>query len=144
VKVIALIGESCVGKSTLAAALKDRLGAKVYAGKDYLRLAKDEAAARLAFAALLRDATEPLVYVVSEKDQVDLLPEVCARVLMTAPIEVIKERFAARTGGKLPPAVAAMLEKKHGAFDDAKHDILLQCGAYETDEACARIAALLG
>lgn len=38
--VIALIGESCTGKSTLAGMLKEKLGALVFSGKDYLRLAK--------------------------------------------------------------------------------------------------------
>ena len=35
--VIAIFGESCTGKSTLARALKERLGGEVYTGKDYLR-----------------------------------------------------------------------------------------------------------
>lgn len=38
--VIAIFGESCTGKSTLARALKERLGGEVYTGKDYLRMAK--------------------------------------------------------------------------------------------------------
>lgn len=39
---ITIFGESCTGKSTLADALKERTGAQVYSGKDYLRLAKSE------------------------------------------------------------------------------------------------------
>ena len=41
--VIGVIGESCTGKSTLADKLKCLLPAEVYTGKDYLRLAKNEA-----------------------------------------------------------------------------------------------------
>jgi len=141
--VVALMGGSCVGKTTLADALRERLRAKVYAGRDYLRLAKGEAEARRAFAALLEGAAEPVVYIISEPDQLDLLPENCVRALMTAPVEAVKERFAARMGGKLPPPVAAMLEKKHGAFDGARRDLLLKSGEYEVGEACARIAALM-
>ena len=37
---IAIIGESCTGKSTLADKLKQDFNAAVYTGKDYLRLAK--------------------------------------------------------------------------------------------------------
>ncbi len=43
--VIGIVGESCTGKSALADKLKCLLNAEVYTGRDYLRLAKDEAAA---------------------------------------------------------------------------------------------------
>ena len=52
--VIALIGESCTGKSTLAGMLKEKLGALVFSGKDYLRLAKGEGDARQAFCSRMR------------------------------------------------------------------------------------------
>lgn len=47
--VIGIIGESCTGKSTLSDKLKSLLGAEVYTGKDYLRLAKNEAIAKKLF-----------------------------------------------------------------------------------------------
>ena len=40
--VIGIIGESCTGKSTLAKKLQSILGADIYTGKDYLRLAKND------------------------------------------------------------------------------------------------------
>lgn len=40
--VIALMGDNCVGKSTIAECLKQKLNAEVFSGKDYLRLAKNE------------------------------------------------------------------------------------------------------
>ena len=43
---VAIFGESCTGKSTLAGMLKERLGGEIWTGKDYLRLAKDEAGAK--------------------------------------------------------------------------------------------------
>ena len=141
--VIALIGESFTGKSTLANALKEQLGAEVYSGKDYLRLAKSEAEAKQKFQALLSAHIEPntatLIYVISEKEHIALLPKGALRVLVTAELPVIQERFARRTGGKLPPPLAAMLEKKHGMFDAEPHDILIKSGEMSTDAACAAI-----
>lgn len=138
--VVALIGESCVGKSTLAGLLRERCGAQIYAGKDYLRLSKSAPEARRAFAALLAGAEAPMVYVVSEADQLALLPDHCTRVLMTAPLDVIKERFARRMGGSLPPPVAGMLERKHGLFDDTRRDISLAHGECDPAAACEEIA----
>ena len=43
---IAIIGESCTGKTTLAQMLKEKLNAQFFAGKDYLRLAKNETIAK--------------------------------------------------------------------------------------------------
>ena len=46
---IAVIGENCVGKSTLVNKLNQKLKAKVYSGKDYLRLEKNSALALSTF-----------------------------------------------------------------------------------------------
>ncbi len=54
--VIGIIGESCTGKTTLADKLKCLLHAEVYTGKDYLRLAKNEAAAKKLFQKKLDEA----------------------------------------------------------------------------------------
>ena len=102
---IAIFGESCTGKSTLAEELKRALHAKVYTGKDYLRLDKSEEGAKAAFVSLLSRAAngeENLIYVISEPEHLALLPERCLRVGMTAPLEEICRRFAARTGGPFP------------------------------------------
>ena len=55
------------------------------------------------------------------------------RILVTAPLDVIQERFAKRTGGKLPPPVAAMLARKHGSFDGEPHDLRVENGQADTD-----------
>ena len=47
--VIALFGDSCTGKSTIAAALAPSLSAEVFSGKDYLKLAKSESVAAALF-----------------------------------------------------------------------------------------------
>ena len=54
--VIGIFGESCVGKSALAELLKEKIGAQVYSGKDYLRLSKSESIAKKLFAKKLQDA----------------------------------------------------------------------------------------
>lgn len=145
--VIALIGESCTGKSTIADALREKLGAAVYSGRDYLRLAKNEAEAKEKFRAALAAAAEPggnaVIYVISEKEHLPLLPEGALRVLVTAELAVIVERFARRMGGKLPPPVAAMLERKHGMFDAEPHAIHIKSGEMGPDAACAAILAKL-
>ena len=124
---VALIGESCVGKSTIAAELCKSLGGEVYSGKDYLRFAKSESEAKAVFAARLHERAASkinhAVYVVSEPEQLSLLPEKCLRVVVTAGLETIKSRFASRMGGKLPPPVEAMLVKKHGMFDSIPNDL---------------------
>lgn len=142
---IALIGESCTGKSTLAEELKKALGAEVYGGRDYLRFAKAEAAAKTAFSerlsALTASKREHAVYVVSEPEHLALLPKECLRVLVTASMETIKTRFAARMGGRLPPPVESMLEKRHGQFDAFTHDLAIDSDAESASAAAARILA---
>lgn len=138
--VIAIFGESCVGKSTLASALKERLSAEIYAGKDYLRLAKNESIAQKLFRKKLEEAVSGanLIYVISEKEHLSLLPEGAVRVLMTADLEKILERFAVRMHGNLPVPVKTMLEKKHGCFDNEVRTFLVHNGI-GVEDICTRI-----
>ena len=78
--VIALFGDSCTGKSTMAEKLSHALSAEVFSGKDYLKLAKSESMAAALFKKKLC-GEEPIIYVISEKEQLALLPEGCVRVL---------------------------------------------------------------
>lgn len=121
---IAVFGESCTGKSTLANALAAKYGAEIITGKDYLRLAKNETIAKKLFQKKLAEAVtgENLIYVIAEKEHLNFLPEGCIRILVTADLETIKERFARRMRGNLPAPVAAMLERNHGCFDNVAHD----------------------
>ncbi len=135
--VIGIIGESCTGKSTLAERLQTELNAQVFSGKDYLRLAKNEAIAKKLFCKKLEDALkgESVIYVIAEKEQLSLLPEGAIRILVTAELETIKARFAQRMHGNLPAPVATMLEKKHGCFDTEPHDIHVHSEKQNSDAA---------
>ena len=141
---IAIFGENCTGKSTLAGRLKEELDAEIYTGKDYLRLAKDEASAQKLFRERLRDAVagNSLIYVISEKEHLSLVPDGAVRVLVTAELSEIKERFAARMHGQLPPPVAAMLERKHGCFDSEPCGCHLISGQTDVDGLCAQILSM--
>ena len=132
--VIGIFGENCTGKSTLAEKLRECINARIYTGKDYLRLEKNEAAAEETFRAMLREAVagENIIYVISEKEHLSLLPGGCVRVLATA-------GFAERMRGNLPAPVAAMLERNHGCFDMEPHDMEVVSGQTDLDEACGRI-----
>lgn len=74
--VIAIIGESCTGKSTLAERLQKRLNAQVFSGKDYLRLAKNEAIAKAMFAKKLAAAVAGEHVISGQTD----LEQVCRKV----------------------------------------------------------------
>jgi len=142
--VIAIFGESCVGKSTLAAMLRKKLNAQVFTGKDYLRLAKNEAIAKKMFSNLLIDAIdgENIIYVISEREHMSFIPEGAIRVLVTAELDVIKSRFSERMGGVLPKPVEMMLEKKHGCFDRERCDIHIKSGVNSPEEIIRQIKAI--
>ena len=143
---ITIFGESCTGKSTLAGALKERTGVEVFSGKDYLRLAKSEGVAKALFQKQLRGAAAgegDLIYVIAEPELLSLVPEGGVRVLVTADLDEIKSRFTARMGGTLPSPVAAMLERKHGCFDQMPHDVHMASGADGVEMVCERILALI-
>ena len=133
--VIGIFGESCTGKSTLGAKIAASFPCEVYTGKDYLRLAKNENIAKAMFQKKLTAAVngEHIIYVISEKAHLSLLPAGALRILVTADIEQIKSRFAQRMGGDLPAPVAAMLERKHGCFDAEPHDIRAVSGETDLD-----------
>ena len=139
--VIGIIGESCTGKSTLADRIAAAFPCDVYTGKDYLRLAKNENIAKVMFQKKLTAAVkgENIIYVISEKEHLSLLPEGALRILVTADLELIKSRFAQRMRGNLPAPVAAMLEKKYGCFDAVSHDIHVVSGETDLDAVVTEI-----
>lgn len=133
--VIGIIGESCTGKSTLAEKISASFPCEVFTGKDYLRLAKNENIAKVMFQKKLTAALtgENIIYVIAEKEHLQLLPEGALRILATADLETIKARFTQRMHGNLPVSVAAMLEKKHGCFDAEPHDLHVISGETDLD-----------
>ena len=84
-----------------------------------------------------------ILYVISEKELLALLPDSCIRVLITASLDTIKTRFSARMHGNLPAPVAAMLERKYGQFEKEAHDLRIDTDLTSSEEACAQILALL-
>ena len=122
--VIGIIGENCSGKSTLAEKIGKAIGAEIITGKDYLRMAKSETMAAALFRKKLTEAVngDNVLYVIYEQELTDLLPEEAVRILVSADIETIKERFRERMHGNLPDPVAKMLERKHGSFDGGTYD----------------------
>ena len=139
--VIGLIGENCSGKSTLAAHIRDVIGAEVVNGRDYLRMAKSEAEARRLFREKLAGAVSGgnIIYVISESDQLDLLPKGAVRILVSADLETIKARFRARMHGVLPAPVERMLESKHGLFDKGFYDYRYDGVAGDAAALCEKL-----
>ena len=143
--VIGIFGESCTGKSTLAEKIAASIPCEVFTGKDYLRLAKNENIAKAMFQKKLIAAVsdENIIYVITEKEHLPLLPEGALRILVTADLELIKSRFAQRMRGNLPAPVATMLEKKHGCFDTEPHDIHVVSGETSLDTIVNQITEKL-
>ncbi|MBQ6569613.1 MAG: hypothetical protein IJL87_05105 [Clostridia bacterium] len=135
--VIAIIGENCTGKSTLANEIKKAVGGQIFSGRDYLRMAKSESQAGILFKEKLKEAVagENIIYVITEAEHINLLPEGAVKILVYADLETIKERFKERMHGNLPAPVAMMLERKHGSFDGGDYD-------FRFDGACGDAAAL--
>ncbi len=140
--VVAIFGDSCAGKSAIAEKLAQQLSAEVYSGKDYLRLAKSESMAAALFKKKLYSAGT-IVYVISEPEQLALLPESCVRVLVTASLETIKARFTQRMHGALPAPVAAMLERKYGQFEQQPCALRIDTDKTGAEEAAKQIISLL-
>lgn len=143
--VIGIFGESCTGKSTIADKLKEGLNAEVHTGKDYLRFAKNEADAKLMFQKKLQESTsnEHIIYVISEKEHLLLLPENAIRILVTADLETIKERFAKRMHGNLPDPIAKLIDKKHGCFDNEPYNIHVVSNETDLDTICSQVSNLV-
>ena len=121
---IAIIGENCSGKSTLAEKIKETISAEIITGKDYLRMAKSESEATALFKDKLEKAVtgENVIYVITQAEHLALLPEGAVKILVSADLDTIKERFKTRMHGVLPPPVEKMLEAKHGSFDGGEYD----------------------
>ena len=132
---IAIIGENCVGKSTLAKKINEKLKAKIYSGKDYLRLEKNPSMALEKFKTILKESVtgDNIIYLITEKEHLNLLPEGTYKIVLTAELEVIKERFKERMRGNLPLPLEKMLEAKHGMYDNLECNIKLDAD-YDVEE----------
>ncbi len=139
---IAIIGENCVGKSTLANKLNETLHAKIYSGKDYLRLEKNPSLAENTFKTMLRSSVtgENIIYLITEKEHIGLLPEGTFIIVLTAELETIKERFRQRMRGQLPPPLEKMLENRHGMYDNLRCNLFLD-NTYIIDDVLGKLQA---
>ncbi len=139
--VIGIIGENCSGKTALANHFKETLGAEVISGKDYLRMAKSETEARKLFQEKLKAAVpgDNVIYIISEQEQLVLLPDGAVRILVSADLDTIKERFKARMHGVLPDPVARMLENRHGMFDSGTYDYRFDGGSGNAAALCEQL-----
>ena len=132
---IAIIGENCVGKSTLANKIKETIGANIYTGKDYLRLEKNPSVAVEKFKSILKESVtgDNIIYLITERDHLNLLPQGSIKIVLTASLDTIKARFRERMRGNLPLPVEKMLEVGHGVYDNLDCDMKLDEG-YNIDE----------
>lgn len=140
---IAIIGENCVGKSTLANKICAALPARVYSGKDYLRLAKNPSAALEAFKSILQNAVngEHIIYLITEQEHLALLPEGAFRIVLTADLAVIKARFRERMRGTLPLPLEKKLESRHGMYDNLTCHLTLD-EHYQIEEVLRKISTV--
>lgn len=140
---IGIIGENCSGKSTLAEKIKDSIGAEIISGKDYLRMAKSESEATALFKDKLEKAVtgENVIYVITQAEHLALLPDGAVKILVSADLDTIKERFKQRMHGVLPPPVEKMLEAKHGSFEGGEYDYRYDGVNGDADALCEELKA---
>lgn len=140
---IAIIGENCSGKSTLAEKIKNSIGAEIISGKDYLRMAKSESEATVLFKEKLSESVNGgnLIYVITQAEHLALLPDGAVKILVSADLETIKERFKTRMHGVLPPPVEKMLEAKHGSFEGGEYDYRYDGVNGDADALCEELKA---
>jgi predicted kinase len=123
------MGPSCTGKSTAVKKIKDIVDAEVFAGKDYLRMAKGEHEAWQVFFDKLRtaasDANDHIVYLITDKAELERVADIqnAHRIRFTAPLETIKERFSQRMNGRMPGPVEKMLEKQSADWEGIEGEL---------------------
>lgn len=126
------MGQGCTGKSTAADKLKGQMNVEIYSGKDYLRMAKNENDAwklfydKLEKAATNKDKSkESIIYVITEIESLNKMSRIedAYKIKFTAPLEIIKTRFAKRMNGRLPQPVEKMIEKQYMEWKDITGDL---------------------
>ena len=140
---IAIIGENCVGKSTLANQINETFHAPIYSGKDYLRLEKSPSVALEKFKTILQKSVtgDNVLYLITEKEHLAYLPQDAYKIVLTADIDTIKERFKTRMKGNLPLPLEKMLEAKHGMYDQLECNLKLN-QQYVIEEVLAALTKI--
>ena len=80
-----------------------------------------------------------IIYIITEKEHIQLLPEGAFKIVLTAELDVIKARFKERMRGNLPMPVEKMLEAKHGMYDALDCNIKLD-GNYNMEDVLNALA----
>lgn len=144
------MGQSCTGKSTVADKVKELIGAEIFTGKDYLRMAKNENEAwRLFYEKLLNAASnkgeskENIIYLITERLQLDRIIDIedSCKVKFTASIDTIKSRFEQRMHGQLPHPVEKMIDNQYEEWETIKGDINVDT---TVDNDIEKIVGLIG
>ena len=89
------MGASCTGKSTAADEMIKTINGKVYSGKDYLKIAKNKEDAEKAFKSILEESKnggDNIIYVVSEIEDLILVPEKTFRVLFITELDIMNSK----------------------------------------------------
>ena len=140
------MGPSCTGKSTAAEIVRKRIGAEIYSGKDYLRLAKAEGDAWRIFHEKMEESSkkesgESLIFVCTEKELFDRISvkENIFTVRFTAIPEEIKRRFGERMRGSLPKPLEMMLEKQMNLWEEIESSLLVDSSSESPEEAAKRV-----
>jgi hypothetical protein len=121
-----LFGPSCSGKKTIANIISGSVGAKIWKGKEYVRLGKTEREAWKNFEKYLSVAAEApqlteksIIFITEDPGQLvlELTPTSYVRVIhITAGLEILKQRFSRRLRAPLPAPVERMLLRQiHGS-----------------------------
>jgi cytidylate kinase len=123
IMVIALFGASCTGKTSVAEILASKLGARVFNGKEYLKLAKNNIEAGKAFKKVLNDSPENIIYVISDLEDYQFVPDSAYKVRFSASLETMKNRFAKRINSPVSDPIVKMLEKKSELWQQKACDL---------------------
>jgi hypothetical protein len=144
---LCFMGVSCSGKSSAADSAAKKTDAKVFTGKDYLKLAKNSLDAQKAYKELLAKSvgTETnVIAVISEIEDLALIPAGAFKVLFVTEPNIMKQRFAQRMRGSLPPAVETMLERKAAAWNGQPYDMKVESHLHGPDEIADMILKTKG
>lgn len=145
------MGQGCTGKSTAAEKLKEQVNVEIYSGKDYLRMAKNENEAwklfydKLEKAATNKDKSkEFIIYVITEIESLNKVSTIedAYKIKFTAPLEVIKTRFAKRMNGRLPQPVEKMIEKQYIEWENITGDLNIDMSDSDMEEIINFIESL--
>ena len=145
---LVFMGASCTGKSSAADRISRDRNLRIFTGKDYLRLDKNENEARKKFKEMLYGAScskdwteESLIYIMTDKDDSESLKlsEHAVFVLFKADPSLVKERFSERMKGSLPKPLEMMLEKQIKNWENVSCDLSFDTTDLKPDEITKRI-----